>query len=164
MPPPPKRTERLSSFLRFEVLLPSQPTREVLFCSSKINPITLWNTPCKELANSTGQRHRQRQIYLYQLFHHSALQSKIQFAILRAVTAKGCWFTDSFFLLVMLLLKTWSASFRLTSSAFLTSRPWGGLEDAPPIRHLGETRTTTSSSIFDNQSTKSISTELSTVW
>ena len=31
MPPPPKRTERISSFLRFEVLLPSPPTREVLF-------------------------------------------------------------------------------------------------------------------------------------
>ena len=147
MPPPPKRTERLSSFLRFEVLLPSQPTREVLFCSIKIRQITLLNTQCKELANSTGQRHGQRQRCLCQLFHHSALQSKITFAILRAVTAKGCWFTDSF-LLVLLLLVDLERVIPRTSSAFQTSRPWGGLEDAPPFRHLGETRTTTSYSVF----------------
>ena len=56
------------------------------------------------MANSTGQRQRQRQRYLCQLFHHSALQSKITFAILRAVTAKGCWFTDSFLLVLLLLV------------------------------------------------------------
>lgn len=142
MPPPPKRTRRVfCPFLpRLEVLLPSQPTREVLFCSIKTIPITLLNTPCKELTNSTGQRHRQRQRYLRQLFRHSALQSKITFAILRAVTAKGCWFTDSF-LLVLLLLVDLERVIPRTSSALQTSRPWGGLEDAPPSRHLGETRT-----------------------
>ena len=58
----------------------------------------------EELTNSTGQRHRQRQRHLRQLFRRSALQSKIQFAILRAVTAKGCWFTDSFLLFLLLLV------------------------------------------------------------
>lgn len=68
------------------------------------------------------------------------MQSKITFAILRAVTAKGCWFTD-ILLSVGSVVEDLERVIPRTSSALHTSRPWGGLEDAPPIRHLGETRT-----------------------
>ena len=77
------------------------------------------------------------------------MQSKIQFAILRVVTAKGCWFTDSFLLVLLLLVELERVIPPYIQR--VPDIPSVGWPRRLPSIILGETRTTTSSLIFDNR-------------